>query len=966
MKTVLQLSIAMQRRSRLCLRTVLFFALLAGSAGAGARAANGPNYIDLAENLTADANNTGWYYTHATKIYTITGDVTVTGSNSNQRRIAVSGTVTVTLNGVTIQNLDNDQSAFSLNSGANVTLHLSSGTTNTLKGAGVSGAGALGAGVHVPQGASIAIDGDGTLSAIGDFGAGIGGNGARGDSSGETAGNITVNGGTVIATGQRGAGIGGGGHHTSDGGNGGNGGTFTMNGGNVTASSTFGAGIGGGLGYAQRSNGVDGGSGGTIVINGGTLDASSGNSAGIGGGQGSGSSWYNGRGGSGGNITINGGYIKANGNSSNAVGIGGGMSDQYGTGSSAGTITINGGTIELTGSNTIGCVKNAGGTIIINGGSIINGTCNLTPVNYANTTVVKVPMLIGSAANANKPVTAGAIGSAACYSWPYTKETGGQGGYGIYDVKADADGKVYFWLPESTAEKIILEANSTQYSATFARSNGMGEQTLAQNSETLPTPKKVPEASDFTFTPPTSVTYDGNPHPVSVTCSTSGMGTFEVLYNNSSSDAPVAVGSYSVDINVAEGTEYIARNFSIGSFSINRRSISSAEVTVTGSRVYTGAQLQPDFTVEDTGAPITTGDYYAYLWGTNINPGTNAGSVRIFAQGNYTGSRMVYFDIEKATLTVTAADTARLIGEPNPAFRLIYTGFVNGEDITALTALPVASTAAIPASPAGTYPITVSGGAADNYAFACVPGTLTVTGLPPSDAGLSFDLTKTPVEVTVPAGVTGLGEITVKYNGRTTVPTEPGTYEVTVDIAEGAVYAGVTGIVVGTITIPEPVYPPTTPTLREVILLALPGVTTDPPAGSYYLPNGSDFVFTLTPAAAQTLLTPVITTDAGSSVEITPNADGTYTVRIRQVRRSLTIAIDFTTAGEVISGNRVWSHAGTLCITAAINGEARIYSVSGRLAKAIPVAAGATTNTPLPAGFYVVVLGGKPYKVFVE
>jgi methionine-rich copper-binding protein CopC len=235
--------------------------------------------------------------------------------------------------------------------------------------------------------------------------------------------------------------------------------------------------------------------------------------------------------------------------------------------------------------------------------------------------------------------------------------------------------------------------------------------------------------------------------------------------------------------------------------------------------------------------------------------------------------------------------------------------------------------------------------------------------------GVTVDLTKMPVEVTVPDSVTGLGEITVKYNGRTRIPDEPGTYEVTVDIAAGATYAGVTGIAVGTITIPGPDDPE--PAQREVILPSMPGFTTDPPAGSYSVSSGDDFVFTLTPAATQALLTPVIAigriNGAGDDgVEITPNGDGTYTVRIRQVRQPLTIVIDFTTAGATIDGSRVWSHGGTLHITAATAGEARIYSVSGRLAKVIPVAAGETVSAPLPAGFYVVVLGGKPYKVFVE
>jgi hypothetical protein len=314
----------------------------------------------------------------------------------------------------------------------------------------------------------------------------------------------------------------------------------------------------------------------------------------------------------------------------------------------------------------------------------------------------------------------------------------------------------------------------------------------------------------------------------------------------------------------------------------------------------------------------------------------------------------------------TGALTVGLSGANGSNFTLSASAISNmaGGGDTTFTVAPNAGLAA------GTYTatVTVSGGNGISGTFH-VSFTVNKKDISVADAGLSFDLTKTPVEVTVPAGVAGLGEITVRYNGRTRIPDEPGTYEVTVDIAAGTNYAGATGIVVGTVTIPEPDYPPVAQ--REIILPSMPGFTTDPPAGSYSVSSGDDFVFTLTPSATQALLTPVIAIgrtagDGDEGVEITPNGDGSYTVRIRQVRQPLTVTIDFTTAGATVDGSRVWSHAGTLHITATTAGEARIYSVSGTLAKAVAVAAGETQRIPLPAGVYIVVLDGKPYKVFVE
>jgi hypothetical protein len=732
-------------------------------------------------------------------------------------------------------------------------------------------------------------------------------------------------------------------------------GSLTANGGR------YGAGIGG------SDNDFYASDGGSIIINSGSITATSGGTlsgAGIGGG-------YQGGAGS---ITINGGMVTATGGG-DAAGIGSG----YRSGS-GGSITISGGTVKASGTlgaNDIGKGVHASGNVTLKftGGSInaTHGSIGATPTNGTDQVYLKTLTL----PVAGESITAGVINSVTCDA----TNTPPTGGYGIKDVKTDETGKLHFWLPAADDNSPVeLTADGNVYKGTIGNNatikppyaislNKSGTQAFSQATygygdqsgqalDVTVTNEGYEATGDLTVAVNTAAAFDVST-PVS-SIAAGATGSFTVTPKTG-----LSAGTYTATVTVSND-DVSPQTFNV-SFTVTQRNISNAGITVTGSRIYTGTQLQPAFTVEDVGATITTADYTVSAWGTSTDAGTN-GSVTIAGQGNYTGSKTQPFSIEKALLTVTAADTARLAGEPNPAFRLVYTGFVNGEDTTALTARPVAATTAVPASPAGTYPITVSGGTAANYDFSYVPGTLTVTLLTPSDAGLSFDLTTLPVTVTVPDNITGLGEITVRYNGRTTVPTEPGTYEITVDIAAGTTYAGATGLVVGTVTIPEPVYPP--PTLREVILPSLPGVTTDPPAGSYYLPGGSDFVFTLTPAAAQAALTPVIktgrTNDAGDGVEITPNGDGSYTVRIRQVRQPLTVTIDFTTAGATIDGARVWSYAGTLYITAAVDSEARIYSVSGGLAKSIPAAAGATVSAPLPAGFYVVVLGGKPYKVFVE
>lgn len=82
--------------------------------------------------------------------------------------------------------------------------------------------------------------------------------------------------------------------------------------------------------------------------------------------------------------------------------------------------------------------------------------------------------------------------------------------------------------------------------------------------------------------------------------------------------------------------------------------------------------------------------------------------------------------VTKAVLTVTADNKTRVFGAPNPVFTYTFNGFVNNETTAELNALPVASTTADVASPAGQYTIYLTGAAADNYSFDYITGTLTI------------------------------------------------------------------------------------------------------------------------------------------------------------------------------------------------------------------------------------------------
>jgi len=97
---------------------------------------------------------------------------------------------------------------------------------------------------------------------------------------------------------------------------------------------------------------------------------------------------------------------------------------------------------------------------------------------------------------------------------------------------------------------------------------------------------------------------------------------------------------------------------------------------------------------------------------------------------NYaTASKNVLINVLKATLTITADNKMKLVGDPNPPLTFTPTGFVNGDTASVLTGSPSLSTTATNSSPVGNYPITITQGtlAASDYAFSFVNGTLSVT-----------------------------------------------------------------------------------------------------------------------------------------------------------------------------------------------------------------------------------------------
>ncbi len=87
----------------------------------------------------------------------------------------------------------------------------------------------------------------------------------------------------------------------------------------------------------------------------------------------------------------------------------------------------------------------------------------------------------------------------------------------------------------------------------------------------------------------------------------------------------------------------------------------------------------------------------------------------------------LFIQVHKKDLQIVADYKTRPYGEPNPSLTISYSGFVNGENESAITA-PVPATGVILTTMPGTYPITLSGGAAANYNLLLTNGSFEVTG----------------------------------------------------------------------------------------------------------------------------------------------------------------------------------------------------------------------------------------------
>ncbi|SEW35473.1 Ig-like domain (group 3), partial [Roseivirga pacifica] len=192
-------------------------------------------------------------------------------------------------------------------------------------------------------------------------------------------------------------------------------------------------------------------------------------------------------------------------------------------------------------------------------------------------------------------------------------------------------------------------------------------------------------------------------------------------------DATSGVGNY--DITLTGGA---ADNYSLIT---NNGSLTIAKATLTAtaddkSKVY--GEENPEFTISYTGFVNgdAESDITAPAIGTIADATSGVGTYDITLSGGEANNYSLIINngsltIAKATLTATADNKSKTYGDANPELTISYSGLVNGDNSTDFTA-PSVEVTANAASDAGTYDITLSGGAADNYSLITNNGSLTI------------------------------------------------------------------------------------------------------------------------------------------------------------------------------------------------------------------------------------------------
>ena len=252
------------------------------------------------------------------------------------------------------------------------------------------------------------------------------------------------------------------------------------------------------------------------------------------------------------------------------------------------------------------------------------------------------------------------------------------------------------------------------------------------------------------------------------------------------------------------------------SITVAPKKVTENMIGAIAAQEYTGSAITPEPVVKDGEVTLISGTDFDFSYDKNIDAGENTATLTITGKGNYMGTASQTFtikpkDIKGATITLQAD-------------RLGYTGLIQEVQITSVTLNQVPLTTndyyivnnsnkQISADASITLTIAGKGNYTGTaYTIWKITKASPVLGdfdvSPNLSTPLTYDGTPKTVTVQPKNGVIGMGAVTVCYegsNGTTyprskTAPTNAGTYQVILSVAEGKNYTEAE-IEAGTLTI---------------------------------------------------------------------------------------------------------------------------------------------------------------------
>lgn len=334
------------------------------------------------------------------------------------------------------------------------------------------------------------------------------------------------------------------------------------------------------------------------------------------------------------------------------------------------------------------------------------------------------------------------------------------------------------------------------------------------------------------------------------------------------------------DITVTASTAEVTGKYSVATKTAtvtvtDKTPVEISGITVT-DRAYNGKPMEYAGTpvVKTLDGASVTGVDITYTWSGGTSP-TNAGSYKltVSVNGEYIGSTVLDFTIQKATVTITADSKNAVAGSEKPELTYTASGLADGETLATEPTL----TCDADMGAVGSYPITASGAVVPdtgnyNSEITYVLGTLTITAKPSSggSSGGSSGVVSTPPVTTDTTDTTAKPTASTQ-NGTatTTVSSSMGAEIVKQAMANQSENVVITPQITGTVTKTEVSIPAST--VGQIGSQTTASLTISTPVADVTIPNGglgslSSAGGTVTVTAEQTGNTVDFSVTAGGKV----------------------------------------------------------------------------------------------------